>query len=1376
MLYVFNVDTGTMVTFDMSFAIESVNYLQEQIQKTCKIDVEHQVLLVSGGESLDRNARVCSYSAGTDTNPIYLFSRTDIESKIPPAPSVEIGSNIDFATKVKESHDMPATYNTVSQRAQLAQQFYDSGREELKICQNLVHEQHLQQQGWAAVIANLEDNIVSFTKRSEIFQKGFEDYMNERESYLKFLEHFHEDLDTLSKIPMLPVLLQLENQNYSSDSHSTTTSTESELPKTKCTTLLDWISSTDSKSTTDQIFEHCSRVLEQYDTKIFNSLHTVLKNIFFEASKDEMKDIKGLSDRLCGLEQLMFEAKRYVKEQGDLAQSFIQNQNRASNIGDTSILPDLCASHRKQLMVMLTNHQQLTDIRRRCIKAKSELGTNLHHRLKWVMYMENLMVKIDQQMIVYHESLRRMRTHLEVLQQIHLAPATYLSAVAEVVRRRAFSQAFLSWGSELACYLLTIHNDEITRRKEFQSSFEHHFLSSLFPGMEDVPPSFAIEAPSIFDSGLPKLTIEDLEQLKCDLPDLSENINIPDITCINNLFLVKSIVKTDLEKGDERGVEEKIVQVVNEVGLGSNLDHNLLKPSENEPNAPIHGIPFLKDLDKGCESETDTEEFEKVGQSPLDLHFEKDLSSPRPRTHDASTLTEDNLQTSQTERDRLKDLVLKMAVVAKQAVDLLRIELKEFKSFVYLMRSGMEGQYESLSSSWETLTVELDNKEKEIVQKITTDHEIEMNDCKKENDIISQEVTSLKNHIASLERSLLNSTEEISSLKETLNQLKEDHEKEKMNLQAELVDSRIDKEQSIQKIKETLNREHKAEIESMRSRFRLMSFSKIDRSPSDPNLDKVERTENKETNQHEAIILQIKQNCEFEKEKAINAAIIQESRKWETIFNEKLEEVKLKFEIEKEIALDDVTKKVIEEKEKQIDLLRERENTLNLECIKYKNTIQKLADSEGGSQNIELLKKVESLERKNSELQMQISISKPKPLQLDESTYDLGLSVAICEGKVNAATSPIKPISKLTKSEVSLVKSSKLSIDSCHAGDLVLILWDPSYKNYRIIQESSHLYFLHSDCLETLDLNIKSREDRKPYYTGEVIEKDYCHAKKVGNRYNVPIGTKFFRVKVKPYSFAKELKENKEKSQMSQSEIAGPSAIEHSVTDTTVSWSSPATPIKHSPEETLNQPEPETQSSTTERKTEVRWTSVKEKKAFNTLLESSGALEVDKWKLYKIKRRFYETDDLRLARAKEKLLETNSDLASEEDREVVVTRHKRKPARYISESESDEEDTVETHSSFKILPNTSNASLSREPEIEIVAFLSTLKEQNDQIINQNNNILKLLQQNNQINVGRIRDEPRELDMPVSLPINNDETLKILENYLKVLNNANNLIL
>lgn len=72
----------------------SVNHLKGYIEKACRITTEKQVLLVSGGESLDPTARVCSYSAGTDTNPIYLFSKSVIEAVTPPCPSVDYGSDL----------------------------------------------------------------------------------------------------------------------------------------------------------------------------------------------------------------------------------------------------------------------------------------------------------------------------------------------------------------------------------------------------------------------------------------------------------------------------------------------------------------------------------------------------------------------------------------------------------------------------------------------------------------------------------------------------------------------------------------------------------------------------------------------------------------------------------------------------------------------------------------------------------------------------------------------------------------------------------------------------------------------------------------------------------------------------------------------------------------------------------------------------------------------------------------------------------------------------------------------------------------------------------------------------------------------------------
>ena len=66
---------------------------------------------------------------------------------------------------------------------------------------------------------------------------------------------------------------------------------------------------------------------------------------------------------MSALEQLLIDAKRLVQEQADLAKAFVHNQQRASGLNDLSILPDLCASHREQLIVMRQNHQKVISIR-----------------------------------------------------------------------------------------------------------------------------------------------------------------------------------------------------------------------------------------------------------------------------------------------------------------------------------------------------------------------------------------------------------------------------------------------------------------------------------------------------------------------------------------------------------------------------------------------------------------------------------------------------------------------------------------------------------------------------------------------------------------------------------------------------------------------------------------------------------------------------------------------------------------------------------------------------------------------------------------------------------------------------------------------------
>lgn len=74
------------------------------------------MLLVSGGETLDPSSRVARYSAGTDTNPIFMFS-SDLEQRNPPAPwpSIENGKELKiFSDCVQKSFvnkdESPAAY------------------------------------------------------------------------------------------------------------------------------------------------------------------------------------------------------------------------------------------------------------------------------------------------------------------------------------------------------------------------------------------------------------------------------------------------------------------------------------------------------------------------------------------------------------------------------------------------------------------------------------------------------------------------------------------------------------------------------------------------------------------------------------------------------------------------------------------------------------------------------------------------------------------------------------------------------------------------------------------------------------------------------------------------------------------------------------------------------------------------------------------------------------------------------------------------------------------------------------------------------------------------------------------------------------------
>lgn len=78
--------------------MNSVQSLKQAIERHHAIPADSQVLLVSGGETLNSSSRVCSYSAGTDdTNPIFMFINS-LEPRNPPQPWPSIDNGMQHTT------------------------------------------------------------------------------------------------------------------------------------------------------------------------------------------------------------------------------------------------------------------------------------------------------------------------------------------------------------------------------------------------------------------------------------------------------------------------------------------------------------------------------------------------------------------------------------------------------------------------------------------------------------------------------------------------------------------------------------------------------------------------------------------------------------------------------------------------------------------------------------------------------------------------------------------------------------------------------------------------------------------------------------------------------------------------------------------------------------------------------------------------------------------------------------------------------------------------------------------------------------------------------------------------------------------------------
>ncbi|XP_026677773.1 RB1-inducible coiled-coil protein 1-like [Diaphorina citri] len=366
MLYIFLEDPGIMVKFEMTFALESVATLKKAIEERCHIPASEQILLISGGERLEDNQRVGKYHTGTDNNPIFLFR--DVANSPPPS-VVDVNEYLqDLSESVNAVLDLPPTIRTVISRSALAQKLCISAQEQLRLAEGLIHDQHLQQQGWAAVLAHLDDMIVYYSAMCSACEKTYVQFLDIRDTFVDLLNSFNEDLTRISKLPVLPALL---------------TSDEIEPPDSGMS-LLDWITSHkdgDNDQTLAEVASFCSRSIQILDQKLMSKVAELRE--YIKIAESNYRDVKVIETKLEHLDQVMHASKRIVQDQISQAQTFNSNKTSAIKEQDASILKELCTFHREWLLVMESNHTQLCKNLKTCASYKSDLCAYLQTRLQW---------------------------------------------------------------------------------------------------------------------------------------------------------------------------------------------------------------------------------------------------------------------------------------------------------------------------------------------------------------------------------------------------------------------------------------------------------------------------------------------------------------------------------------------------------------------------------------------------------------------------------------------------------------------------------------------------------------------------------------------------------------------------------------------------------------------------------------------------------------------------------------------------------------------------------------------------------------------------------------------------------------------------------
>ncbi|TMS36116.1 hypothetical protein L596_003365 [Steinernema carpocapsae] len=504
MFHVFYVNHGFMMVLDMP-VLANVLELNKSIFEAIDVPVDEQFLLLENGESLDNNRSLSSYNVGTENNPVYFIRANyintnktlqQVKEKEEREGRLPVDDYRRHLNQIESAQDSAIAIKGYSD---IAKTFYSTIDSALVYCAQIIRDHKLMNNGWTALMSNLDDSITKLERRLEKTSGYSERMRTMREKGAPMIQNFDNILATLEKISIPPQLLA-----------------DGDEEEGHLVTLYDWLASKDKDYSVKVIAEHAKNQMTlSSESKELEKASMLLKSVREQSRKTEYRDIKGITKRLEQLEsklQSMEDVMKKVKSYSDIVAL-----PGPSDLSQATVFTNQQKKYVDQIMMDIAEFDSTMGS---FIKSKLEVLKNILTRLSgWVKTIYERLNSANNEMMLLENIYNGLKQRLDVVRQVRDAPIMYAIAVTEVIRRNAFRKEFDQWLSVFIEKCRQFLKDENCQRSEFFCRLDQHFIRQLFPGMGDSVPDICPDRVK-FDESLPELDAEVIRNLRKTVPDL----------------------------------------------------------------------------------------------------------------------------------------------------------------------------------------------------------------------------------------------------------------------------------------------------------------------------------------------------------------------------------------------------------------------------------------------------------------------------------------------------------------------------------------------------------------------------------------------------------------------------------------------------------------------------------------------------------------------------------------------------------------------------------------------------------------------------------------------------------------------------------------